>query len=492
MSAPPPPPPPSLLLCADSGPSIGVGHISRCVAFAEEAVARGWRTVVAGSPRWLGARLDELGVGILRPARTADDLGDRLAETRADIVLVDDYRIAGDVAGAARRHGALLVSMEDAGFGRRGADVVVDCGLARTPAPDDAARVVLRGPAYAPLRSVVRAARAQRSGAAPPGRPPRVVVVMGGADWPDVVGALLTALRDTGQPVDALALCPSPVPIPDAQPGQHIAVTGPTADLPMLLTGADLVVSASGVTLLELCCLGLPMALVQLTDNQELGYREAVGRGLAAGLGSAAQFLADPVPATRTLRSLLTDPDARAGLAAAAFAEVDGAGAGRILDIARSVATLAARAATAADAELLLYWRNDPGTRAWSRTRAPVEPAEHLTWLNSVLASDDHLLLVIDSDDEALGTVRFDRIDTGIWEVGITVGPQQRGRRLAGAILAAGEAELARRTDPETVLACVHRDNHRSAALFRRSGYSERPGPADGPYRWLAKRLDPA
>jgi spore coat polysaccharide biosynthesis predicted glycosyltransferase SpsG/L-amino acid N-acyltransferase YncA len=485
-------PPASLLLCADSGPGIGIGHISRCVAFAEEAVARGWRTAFAGSPGWLGARLDELGVRILRPAANADDLADRLAETRAGIVLVDDYRIAGDVAGAARGHGALLVSMEDGGFGRRPADVVVDCGLTSAPEPGDGARVVLRGPAFAPLRSVVRAARAQRSASAPPGRPPRVVVVMGGADWPDVVGAVLAAVRDTGRPVDVLALCPSPVPVPEARPGQHFVVTGPRADLPTLLAGADLVVSASGVTLLELCCLGVPMALVQLTDNQELGYREAVGRRLAAGLGSAAELLADPVPATHTLRRLLADPDARARLAASASAEVDGAGAGRILDVARSVATLVAREATAADAGILLRWRNDPGTRAWSRTRAPVGRAEHLAWLSSVLASDDRMLLMIDSADAALGTVRFDRNDDSTWEVSITVAPEQRGRRMAGVILAAGEAELARRAAPETVLACVHHENHASTALFRRNGYSERPELADGPYRWLAKKFSSA
>ena len=145
----------TLLLRADAGPSIGVGHLSRCVALAEAAVARGWRVHLAGSVQgadWLLARLSALDV----PVVAATDLtaGD------PDVVVVDHYGIGElpEVRAAAR-----LVSFEDGDFGRRAADVVVDANLAPAVRPADGSPLVLAGPRFAPLRSDVVAARRRGS-----------------------------------------------------------------------------------------------------------------------------------------------------------------------------------------------------------------------------------------------------------------------------------------------------------------------------------------
>jgi RimJ/RimL family protein N-acetyltransferase len=138
--------------------------------------------------------------------------------------------------------------------------------------------------------------------------------------------------------------------------------------------------------------------------------------------------------------------------------------------------------ATEADSALLLAWRNDSQTRAWSRTTDPVSPADHETWLTRVLADPDRRLLVAELDGKPVGTVRFDR-DGGAWEVSITVAPEARGRRLAVPILLAAERALA----PATVRANVHRDNAASLALFERAGY--RPESGGGPWRWFVKAV---
>jgi DNA-binding PadR family transcriptional regulator/L-amino acid N-acyltransferase YncA len=148
----------------------------------------------------------------------------------------------------------------------------------------------------------------------------------------------------------------------------------------------------------------------------------------------------------------------------------------------RSSVPVGVRAATEADSALLLAWRNDSQTRAWSRTTDPVTRAEHETWLTRVLADPVRRLLVAELDGKPVGTVRFDR-DGGAWEVSITVAPEARGRRLAVPILLAAERALA----PATVRANVHRDNAASLALFERAGY--RPESGDGPWRWFVKAV---
>lgn len=458
----------NLLLRADGGPSIGVGHVSRCLAFAEAASARGWRPVFVGDlggATWLAERFAALDVPVLPSAAFPD--------VPADVVLVDHYGL-GELPEVRAR--ARLVSLEDGHYGRRAADVVVDSSLAVAPRPADGSAVLLAGPRYAPVRADVVAARRARSGA---GDPPRVVVVMGGGAAAPTVGAALSALRDTGLPMSVRAVAAGEVPLPAPAPGQHFEVCPPTPALPTLLAEADLAVSAAGVTLTELCCIGVPAALVQLVDNQAAGYRAALAQGLAAGLGTP-----DELPAsTDTLRELLRDPARRDALAGAAAATVDGDGAARVLD----AATLEVREATPSDADALLAWRNDPETLAWSRGHQPVARPIHESWLAAAIEDPDRLVLVVERAGRGLGTVRFDRVADATWEISITVAPENRGRGLASKILTVGEGALHARAGVGTVLANVHEDNKASVALFHRSGYQPADRPADGPFIWLAK-----
>jgi spore coat polysaccharide biosynthesis predicted glycosyltransferase SpsG len=377
----------TLLLRADGGPSIGVGHVARCLAFAEAAVARGWHPVLAGDlggATWLAERFAALDVPV-RPATALD-------EVEADVVLVDHYGL-----GELPRTDARLVSLQDGHYGRRAADVVVDPNLSQAAPPVDGSAVYLAGPRFAPVRADVVAARHARTGAE--GDPPRVVVVMGGGAAAPTVAAALSALRDTGLPMSVRAIAAGEVPLPTPAPGQHFATSPPTPTLPGLLAEADLVVSAAGVTLTELCCIGVPAALVQLVDNQATGYRAALDRGLAAGLGTPADLPAAAV----TLRDLLCDPARRRAMAEAASATVDGDGAARVLD--------------AATLDVHDEGRGDP----------------------------DRLLLAVERDGDQLGTVRFDRVDGGTWETVVTMAPRHRDRGLAASVLMVAEGALATR-----------------------------------------------
>lgn len=469
-----------MLLRADAGPSIGVGHLSRCVALAEAAVGRGHRVALSGAVTgagWLTERLTELGVDLLPPAADDPALAALAVEVGADVVVVDHYGL-GPLP--ATRATARLVSIEDGEFGRRPADLVVDTSLAAGHREPDGSGAVLFGPDYAMLRDRVRAARAARTSrtarVVPAPGSLRVVVVMGGGVVGDAVTGVLVALGGTGLDLSVRAISASPVVAPA---GLECVVEPPTPDLPAVCADADLVVSAAGVTLLELCCVGVPTALVLLADNQEAGYAAALRQGVAVGLGAPAD-LPDAVDA---LRALLAAPAARGALAAAGRSTVDGRGAARVLD----QIGLRVRDAGRADAELLLAWRNDEQTRSWSRDSRPIALADHTAWLDRVLADPARLLLVFESDSP-LGTVRFDLVEADTWEVSITLAPTHRGRGLSGPMLAAAEAALRARHPAGTILASVHHNNAASLRLFHTAGYTE-TGEPTGPFLRLAKHM---
>jgi spore coat polysaccharide biosynthesis predicted glycosyltransferase SpsG len=111
------------------------------------------------------------------------------------------------------------------------------------------------------------------------------------------------------------------VPVPA---GSSLEVTGPVLAVEELMTGADLVLSAAGTTIFELCCLGVPMALAVAADNQLPNYGHVLRDGLGAGLGRVGEITSLP--------SELRDPALLNARGKAAYATVDGLGASRVAE----------------------------------------------------------------------------------------------------------------------------------------------------------------
>jgi GNAT superfamily N-acetyltransferase len=347
---------------------------------------------------------------------------------------------------------------------------------------------------------------------------------MGGTDPQACAPLVVDALAGTGLDLDVTAIA---TPATEAglrqrqaswAPGR-LTVTLPVADLPERMATADLVVTASGTSLWELCALRTPMAAVAVVENQRAGYDLVVDSGAALGLGGPAD-LRDASTAATILRSALEDPAVRAALAGSAARLVDGLGTWRVVSAweaihagaapARGEATVRARPAVPADAETLWRWRNDPATRASSRSSEEVPWESHLAWLEASLRRDDRLLLVAGDESGPVGTVRWDHEGGDEWEVSITVAPERRGQGLAAPLLAAGERALAEwagrcqapegQEGPEAArprctayLAAVHVSNAASRRLFLGSGYlPELPPDAAGFARYLKPVEDAA
>jgi spore coat polysaccharide biosynthesis predicted glycosyltransferase SpsG/RimJ/RimL family protein N-acetyltransferase len=473
----------------------------RCVALAEELRARGHGATVVGDVE--GALLREqvtsAGAGLVHLPRD-EPAGPALArvatERGADVVHVDRYD-GGELLDDLERVGAplLLSNISDGRHGLRAAHLAIDATLgAEHDALPHRAATKLRGVRFAPLRRRVTELRGsprdQRSA-------PRVLVLMGGTDARGLLPRVLELLGATGQPLDVVAIDPRSTVATETREGAlRLTRRPPDPDVARLMAASDLVVSAAGVSTLELLCLGVPAALVLAAENQRTGYERFVQAGAAVGAGD----LRDDVAARTALSRLVSDPALRVSLGERGRQLVDGLGRWRVVGawelLAGALRTtrheaLRFRAATAGDADLLLRWRNDPATRLASRDTAVVDAEKHRRWLDGSLRSSDRHLFVVHDGEGAAGTVRWDRAESlGEWEVSITVAPERRGTGLAGAVLAAAEQAL-HECEPSavTMLATVRSDNARSMRTFTTAGYTpDLPPDANGLLRLLKQR----
>jgi RimJ/RimL family protein N-acetyltransferase len=145
----------------------------------------------------------------------------------------------------------------------------------------------------------------------------------------------------------------------------------------------------------------------------------------------------------------------------------------------RHPAAVSLRAATVADADRFMDWRNDPAAVHFSMSRARIERAEHERWYAACLEDPGSRLWIAEKNGQAVGQVRVDTED-GVGVVSIAVAPEQRGRGFGSAILCAMLVEVSRERITHTLRATVHPDNVASLRAFERAGFHPRSEPTGG------------
>jgi len=141
---------------------------------------------------------------------------------------------------------------------------------------------------------------------------------------------------------------------------------------------------------------------------------------------------------------------------------------------------LSLRPASEDDAALLREWRNDPETRAASRSTADVGTEEHATWLTAVLADPARQLLICELEGEPAGQIRFDRLDERRYEISLSLAPSARGQGLSPSFISLAVEQLRESHRDAEVEAHVREENPRSLAAFRRAGFRPSGKRADG------------
>lgn len=335
-----------LLIRTDASLAKGLGHLMRCRALAGEWRARGGTVtfLVTSTPPEFVERVRKDGCEVVigpSSATQREELVWLILTLRMEpqgVLVLDGYQFNADYQRAVGSLVKRLICLDDVPDGKRRFECDVLLNQNHGVRAEDYASWVLPkttlllGPSYALLSAhVKRHAGSYRV----PAKLRRILVTLGGADPADHTARILRELA--GLPdleIDVVLGALYPHADPGSRPvgvtPRHIRVHWGLDGLLDLARQADLAVTAAGSTVWEFACLGLPMIVVGVVDNQAAILRGLRDEQAAIVLGQMEQVR--PGAITEMIRTLLAAPPRLQALSQSASRLVDGQGAARVVD----------------------------------------------------------------------------------------------------------------------------------------------------------------
>lgn len=337
------------LIRCDGSDAIGMGHVQRCLSLA--LALRGLdNTPVFVMRRDAAARalVEKLGFDVHELASLAPALGAPLEsadcqatcqfalECGADHVVIDHYGVSEIYLES------LVQSVGSVGVIDDLADrdlTAVDWVLNPNPVAENLPYVVrntcqrLLGPQYALLRPSFYEARRRKAGYFGPCQR-QVLITLGGGNNTALAARIIETLNQNPEPMRIRCVLPGNVdPLgvvgtAATQSPHMIQLLGHVDDIVEQMLWADVSINGAGATSWELCCLGVPMVLMSLAENQQLNAAALAQAGCAINAGDPKQS-ATLMKLGESVAELLDDAGLRAALAVAGQKLVDGNGARR-------------------------------------------------------------------------------------------------------------------------------------------------------------------
>lgn len=132
---------------------------------------------------------------------------------------------------------------------------------------------------------------------------------------------------------------------------------------------------------------------------------------------------------------------------------------------------LVIRTASAADAELLWQWANDPDTRRWSFDSTPIPWETHVAWLDSRLADPTTRIYIFSAGGASRAAVRYEAGGGAVGVVSIVVDPGERGRGWGTRAIRMTCRQAALELELRRVDAFIMLTNTASIVAFERAGF---------------------
>lgn len=241
-----------------------------------------------------------------------------------------------------------------------------------------------------------------------------------------------------------------------------------------LMAKNDLCIGAAGSSAWERCVMSLPTLTVVIADNQAIVAEELAKANAIVNLGHIDTLA--PSDFLREFSDLYSNIYKYQSIIDASHQVCDGKGVERVIDkiMGKAYRFTQCRPAEANDINLVYRWQCLPETRKFALNNNTPTESEHIGWMTNKLASLQDYFYIIEAQDrtsenKSTGVVRLDRTSDGSYVVSIYLAPDFYGHGLALKALQWID-DLHKDID---IYATVLKDNIASHKLFVKAGYAK-------------------
>jgi UDP-2,4-diacetamido-2,4,6-trideoxy-beta-L-altropyranose hydrolase len=460
-----------LLARADADPSIGAGHVMRCLALLLAVRANNGAAHFVGhiAIPWIQERLRRENIevtflsGDIPNCENSDAILARM-EKDADWVVLDGYHFGAECHRAIRNAGHKLLVIDDhAHLSEYECDVLLNQNIgADRLTYRGAIGKKLMGPRFALLRPEFIAARKRAEKRIFSGKAQKLLLSLGGGDSfrhleklapyfmiPELDGCILRVIASI-MPGEKIRYCLRNC-------NAVIEIITHIDDMPELLLDTDLCITAGGSTYLELCYLKVPFLTTAIADNQCLIVQELARIGIPI-------FCSESI-----FRNLLTDGNMRQMLAGTA---------NNIVSHAKNDSCFFAmfkddvtfRQAALEDCDAIFAIINDPDRLANAISPHKVTFEEHKSWYLNRMRYDDNSYLLAFFGNKLIGFIRFDKDHENEFIVSILIVKEWRGIGLGRELISKG-CHMFSPNNEKKMVAYIKKGNEASFKAFCSSGF---------------------
>lgn len=460
-----------LVFIPESGQETGMGHVYRLISMAQMLEPIHSIFFLAGNELALTAIRQNGFEGRLSSFEN-NELVDRIPKNSS--VIFDGYHFTADLFEAFRKKGIRTLYLDDFAKDFPPADIILNTAdLEWAPEIPSVFSQYVYGHSYILLRKEFLSLPKRMRDTSQPVK--KCFVCLGAIDPSGLTIPLINNILELQSNVEKLlpelqftVLASSMNPhLPGFKTlsGTTLLIDASAAQIAEIISQHDFaIVSASNIAQ-ECIAIGIPLACIQTADNQQHLYSSLTANKLCYPLGTAATF---PRQLEAFLRKL-HESDFRQSLLENQRKWIDGKSRERIQSLIASL-RLAIRDVTSKDSALLLDWKNDRVSLENSFNSAPVKQQEHEKWFQNELDNDRSAMYLIELDNKPVSLVRFSTRDEKA-TIGITVGPESRGQRLAARSLVLACIRYFEQFPEQTVEAYIKIDNTASIKAFQSAGF---------------------
>ncbi|MCW3083821.1 MAG: UDP-2,4-diacetamido-2,4, 6-trideoxy-beta-L-altropyranose hydrolase [Bacteroidetes bacterium] len=476
---------PNLIIRADGGPSIGMGHVIRCIALAEMLKNSFEISFAIQSPA--GSIINAIRnctEKIIALPQTDDyesDAAHFLNHIQpADVVVLDGYHFKTDYQKAIKASGAKLVVIDDMHDWHHVADAIINHAEGIVPTDyraEDYTQFYL-GLDYVLLRKKILENTEPIKNIT---SIKKAFISMGAADENNLtqkftealiamsaieeIHLMLGAVNPHLKKIEQLIENNKQVNIVP-----HFNISAEA--LAVLLKKCDVSICPASSISLESCAVGIGLISGYTAENQAGILNGLIKHKMAISFGDF-NMLTEAELKTK-LEAIAKAPEQLDELIANQKKMIDGRSPERLQIVFNELAasTLHFRFATEEDTDLYYKWANDPSVRANSFSQEKVIYEDHVRWFRLKLTSENCFFYLFSNDrDEPVGQVRIDKSGAEI-VIGISIDEAFRGKSLAVEMLKKATGNYLQKFPEASITAYIKVENTSSLNSFRKAGFT--------------------